>query len=96
MEKFKKDERFTYATAEDFRLKARSKKDLYFLFTQQCNIKINDLLVNLVLPSFREWTVSFLTGILAEENEVSFNEYSEYRWYWLVIHASSTCQSFHN
>ena len=78
MEKFKKDERFTYATAEDFRLKARSKKDLYFLFTQQCNNKINDLLENLVLPPFREWTVSFLKGILAEENEVSFNEYSEY------------------
>ena len=46
MEKFKKDERFTDVTAEDFRLKARSKKDLYFLFTQQCNNKINDILVN--------------------------------------------------
>ena len=54
MEKFKKDERFTDVTAEDFRLKARSKKDLYFLFAQQCNNKINDILVNWVLPPFRE------------------------------------------
>ena len=73
MEKFKKDERFTDVTAEDFRLKARSKKDLYFLFTQQFYNKINDLLLNWVPPPFREWTVSFLKGMFAEENEVSFN-----------------------
>ena len=72
MEKFKSEEQFTFMTTEDFGKKARSKKDLYYLFTHQRNNRANHYLVNWVLPPFREWTVSFLKGILAEENEVSF------------------------
>ena len=72
MEKLKNEEQFTFMATEDFGKKARSKKDLYYLFTHQSNNKANYYLVNWVLPPFREWIVSFLKGILAEENEVSF------------------------
>ena len=70
MEKFKSEEQFTFMTTEDFGKKARSKKDLYYLFTHQRNNRASHYLVNWVLPPFREWNVSFLKGIFAEENEV--------------------------
>ena len=72
MEKLKNEEQFTFMTTDDFGKKARSKKDLHYLFTHQRNNKANYYLVNWVLPIFKEWIVSFLKGILAEENEVSF------------------------
>ena len=67
MEKNDDRDDFTFMAVEDFAKKGRSKKYLYFMFIYQSKNLIITAIVNWFLPPFKEWTIQFLKGVLAEE-----------------------------
>ena len=70
MEKESDNDNFTYVAVENFSRMEKSKLYLYFKFVNQRKYFSNYLIVNWVLPPFKEWTIQYLKGILSNENKV--------------------------